>query len=97
MNVGLRRRIKALVVPVLAATILTALAHEIDLFWTTPAYDVGDGSTAIASCDLNQDGRPDVVTSNGLFGDSAVLLNDKAGSFFPQVRFGVELTPGDLA
>ena len=97
MNARLRRRIESLVVSVIVVSMRSAVAQEVDLFRTTPAYDVGDGPTAIVSCDLNQDGWPDVVTANELFDDIAVLLNDQAGSFFPQVRFGVGPAPIDLA
>ena len=74
----------------------SARAQGVDLFRTTPTFDVGEGPAAIVTCDLNQDGRPDVVTANELFDDIAVLLNDGAGGFFTQVRFGVGPTPVDL-
>ena len=74
----------------------TATAQGSDLFRTTPVFAVGDGPTAITSCDLNEDGLPDVVTADQAFDDVAVLLSDGMGGFFPQVRFGVGRSPRGL-
>ena len=51
-----------LLVVFLCLPVQPARAQGVDLFRTTPTFDVGDGPTAIVTCDLNQDGRPDVVT-----------------------------------
>jgi len=75
----------------------TATAQAPDLFRTTPTFDVGDGPTAIVSCDLNEDCFPDVVTADKTFNDVAVLLSDGKGGFRPQVRFGVGRSPRGLA
>ena len=71
-------------------------AGETELFRTTPVFGVGQGPTAIVSCDLNKDGIQDVVTANQTFNDIAVLLSDGMGGFRPQVRFGVGGSPRDL-
>ena len=56
----------------------TATAQEPDLFRTTPAFDVGDGPTNVVSCDLNEDGLPDVVTADKTFNDVAVIAAQSA-------------------
>lgn len=71
-------------------------AQETELFRTTPVFKVGDGPVAITSCDLNNDGWPDIITANESFDDVAVLLNDQNGGFYPQVRFGINGTPVDV-
>jgi len=80
----------------IAAAILSvsfAVAQGVDLFETTPRFRVGDGPVAIVSCDLNEDGFPDVVTADQSFDDVAVLLSDQNGGFLPQIRFGVGAQP----
>ncbi len=66
------------------------------LFRTTPKFAVGDGPAAIARCDLNEDGFPDVITADRTFSDVAVLRSDGEGGFLPQVRFGVGQSPEDI-
>ncbi len=73
------------------------ISQEPDVFRATPTFAVGNGPTAIVSCDLNEDGLPDVVTANAAFDDIAVLRADGVGGFLPQVRFGVREDPHDLA
>jgi FG-GAP-like repeat len=65
-----------------------ARGDDQELFHTTPVFDVGDSPSAIDTCDLNNDGYPDVVTANEGFDDISVLVNDGRGGFLPQLRFG---------
>ena len=63
-----------------------AQAQDPDLFRPTPIFAVGNGPPAIVSCDLNEDGIPDVLTANEALDEVAVLLSDGLDGFWPQVR-----------
>jgi hypothetical protein len=53
----------------------------------------GDAPYAVRSCDLNGDGRPDLITANDGTDTVSVLINTGSG-FAPKVRWPVDLDAG---
>ncbi|MCA1684318.1 MAG: VCBS repeat-containing protein, partial [Actinobacteria bacterium] len=50
-------------------------------------YHTGLGTSSIAVADFNRDGKPDLVVTNLLGGDMAVLFGTGGGTFGPAVTF----------
>lgn len=60
---------------------------------------VGDGPVAMATADLNRDGKADLAVANNGSKDAAVLLGRGAGGFGPAPGSPIQLgaSPGDVA
>jgi hypothetical protein len=87
---------------VLLNTTIPGLAATGPAFTQTGTSTVGTGPFAIASADINGDGKPDVIVSNAADYTVSVLLNTTpAGaatpSFAPQATFNVGTYPLSIA
>ena len=60
-------------------------------------YPTGDSPFSIQVCDLNGDGRPDLVTANADTDTVSVLLRNADGTYAAPVIFATGDEPGDLA
>jgi len=60
-------------------------------------YSTGDTPFSIQVCDLNGDGRPDLVTANADTDTVSVLLRNADGTYAAPVIFATGNEPGDLA
>src|SRR5204862_6657390 len=68
-------------------TVTIRLGNGDGTFQPNPYAPPGNGNRSVAIGDLNGDGKPDIVTANGLDGTTSVLLNDGSGSFQPKVDY----------
>ena len=77
---------------------LTELAHAKPLF-VAPylLFDTGGAPASIAVADLDEDGRPDLVTANSGPGTVSVLLGFGDGTFGPKTDFATGTSPVSLA
>lgn len=62
-----------------------------------PLYPAGNGPRAVATADLDGDGRPDVVAANYEGQDLSTLLSRPDGTLKPELRTPLGLYPQDLA
>ena len=85
--------------PVLAGSLGLAVASAapVPSFAGTKAYPVGRIPEAIAIGDLNDDGKPDLATSNYGADSASVLLNSGDGTFQPKVDYGTARSPTSVA
>jgi len=51
----------------------------------------GDAPFAVRCCDINGDGRPDLVTANDASDTISVLINNGNGTYAPKVRWPVDI------
>ena len=59
-------------------------------------FAVGDGPRSVVVADVNEDGRPDIVTND--YRDAvSVLLGNGDGTFLPQFRIAVGTAPNSVA
>jgi hypothetical protein len=79
------------------ATFLSGAAHA-GAFVPGQSYDytVGTGPRAIATGDLNEDGRPDMIVGNEGGNSVSVLLSQPGGGFAPAVNYNTGLVPGEV-
>ena len=66
-------------------------------FQTDGTYHVGLNPNYLVTADLNQDGIPDLITSNTNSNNISVLLGNKDGSFKDHVMFPVGKRPRGIA
>ncbi len=72
-------------------------ARAQDLFHPKVSYGVGFDPRDVAAGDLNNDGRPELVSANELSDDISVLINNGDGTFQAEVVYAVGDTPRSLA
>jgi len=63
-------------------------------FAPAASFPIGPNPQAVATADLNKDGRVDLVTSNPGDNTISVLLGDGGGGFGPAAHFNVHVTAG---
>lgn len=59
-------------------------------------HAVGNGPRAIATGDLNEDGRPDMIVGNEGGNGVSVLIGQPGGGFAPAVSYATGWTPGEV-
>ncbi|MCA9264833.1 MAG: VCBS repeat-containing protein, partial [Planctomycetales bacterium] len=92
-----QRDILDLVVPNRDSSELSVLLGRGDGTFFVPTVNVvGDDPEAIATADVNRDGRDDVVVANRVSDDVSVLLGRGHGQFEPERRFDVGPGPLDV-
>ena len=78
-------------------TVSVLLGNEDGTFQAAVPYTIGDRGTAVALGDMNLDGSPDIIVTNG-DGDTISLLQGNGdGTFDPQVVYDVGDNPSDVA
>ena len=56
-------------------------------------YQTGRNPNSVIGSDLNGDGKPDIITTNGGGGSISVLLNNGSGGLLAQTEYGTGSTP----
>ncbi len=73
------------------------LASAIAAFAPQVTFGVGSQPRAVATADVNADGKLDLVVANGTAGTVGVLLGNGSGGFGTQATFSVGTTPFGVA
>ncbi|MCA9247660.1 MAG: VCBS repeat-containing protein [Planctomycetales bacterium] len=60
-------------------------------------HGIGENLSDLATADINNDGFPDVITSNWTSSDLSILLSTGGETFLPEVRFPMDELPGWVA
>ncbi|MBU1626826.1 VCBS repeat-containing protein [bacterium] len=68
------------------------------ILWSIPGYaeeryNVGQSPSQVQIADLNSDGFVDLITSNNRNDDISILMNNKDGTYAPQIRYPVGDSP----
>ncbi len=88
----------ALAAGLLALLLLAPVATHAGAFVPGSSTDatVGTGPRAIATADLNGDGRPDMIVGNEGSSGVSVLIGQAGGGFAPAVNYNTGPVPGEV-
>ena len=78
-------------------TVSILLGNGDGTFQFSVPYATGNGNRSVAIKDLNNDGKPDIVTANWLNSTASVLLNNGSGTFQPKVDYTTGGAPYSVA
>jgi hypothetical protein len=82
-----------LLVAVLVMVVCVSSSAQTASFVARTDFLVGQGPSAVATADLNADGKLDLVTSNEFSNSVSVLLGNGDGTFQPAVSYPVGANP----
>jgi len=78
-------------------TVSVLIGNPDGTFQPAVPYDIGDRGTAVTLGNLNLDGSPDILVTNGDDDTLSVLLGNGDGTFAAQVTYDVGENPSDVA
>ena len=90
---GIQSQSLNLLVAVLLMVVCVSSSAQTASFVARTDFLVGQGPSAVATADLNADGKLDLVTSNEFSNSVSVLLGNGDGTFQPAVSYPVGANP----
>ncbi|MFN7930653.1 MAG: VCBS repeat-containing protein [Blastocatellia bacterium] len=77
-------------------TVTVRLGNGDGTFTNGPSYNVGDNPEYLAVGDFNEDGKPDLITSNQNSASLSLILGDVSNTATPPTTISVSSGPGEI-